>query len=169
MLKPLYACIVAGNILTRPRMKKAWSSKIGGNDLELARWSSHQPVRNGMCTVLHTRTQTAMFTCGVAPGGDSMPLANYYTCVHFTSQRFLAIFCQGSAILQAIVTDINNSRNLTSICVHFTSQSYGKVTTYKALSIFYYYTPLCGGSKVSCKVTHVCTCMHLARTLFRYL
>ena len=39
--------------------------KIGGNDLELARWSSHQPVWNGTHAVLCTRTQTAMFTCGV--------------------------------------------------------------------------------------------------------
>ena len=45
-----------------PRTKKAWSPKIGGNDLELARWSSHQPVRNGMRAVLRTRTQTAMVT-----------------------------------------------------------------------------------------------------------
>ena len=66
MLKPLYACAVAKRILTQPRTKKAWSPKIGGNDIELARWSSHQPVRNGTHTVLRTRTQTAMFTCGVA-------------------------------------------------------------------------------------------------------
>ena len=67
MLKPLYACAVAESILTRPRTKKAWSPKIGGNDLELARWLSHQPVRNGtraVC-VLEPRPQ-----CGVAPGGD---------------------------------------------------------------------------------------------------
>ena len=50
------------SILTRPRTNKAWSPKIGGNDIELARWSSHQPVRNGTCTVLRTRIQTAMFT-----------------------------------------------------------------------------------------------------------
>ena len=50
------------SILTWPRKKKAWSPKIGGNDIELARWSSHQPVRNGTCTVLRTRIQTAMFT-----------------------------------------------------------------------------------------------------------
>ena len=66
MLKPLYACAVAESILTRPRTKKAWIPKIGGNDLELARWSSHQPVRNGTHVVLCTRTKTAMFTCGVA-------------------------------------------------------------------------------------------------------
>ena len=41
MLKPLYACAVAESTLTRPRMKKAWSLKIDGMDLELARWSSH--------------------------------------------------------------------------------------------------------------------------------
>ena len=39
--------------------------KTGGNDLELARWSSHQPVRNGTHAVLRTRAQIAMFTCGV--------------------------------------------------------------------------------------------------------
>ena len=66
MLKPLYACAVAESILTRPRTKKGWSPKIGGNDLELAQWSSHLPVRNGTHAVLRTRTQTAMFTCGVA-------------------------------------------------------------------------------------------------------
>ena len=60
------ACAVAENILTRPRPKKAWSPKIGGNDIELARWSSHQPVWNGTCAVLRTRTQTATFSCGVA-------------------------------------------------------------------------------------------------------
>ena len=76
MLKPLHACSVAESILTWPRTKKAWSPKIGGNDLELARWSSHQLVQNGMRAVLRTRTQTAMFTCGVASdvGGDSIPL-----------------------------------------------------------------------------------------------
>ena len=68
MLKPLCACAVAESILTRPRTKKAWSLKIGGNDIVLARWSSHQPVRNGMRAVLRTRTQTAMFTCGVVRG-----------------------------------------------------------------------------------------------------
>ena len=36
MLKPLYACAVAESILTRPRTKKAWSPKIGGNDLHRA-------------------------------------------------------------------------------------------------------------------------------------
>ena len=66
MLKPLYACAVAESILTRPRTKKAWSLKIGGNDIELTQWSSHQPVLNGTHAVLRTRTQTAMFTCGVA-------------------------------------------------------------------------------------------------------
>ena len=35
MLKPLYACAVAESLLTRPRTKKAWSPKIGGNDIEL--------------------------------------------------------------------------------------------------------------------------------------
>ena len=63
--KTLYACVVAENILTWPRTKEAWSPKIGGNDLELARWSSHLLVRNGTRAVLRTRTQTAMFTCGV--------------------------------------------------------------------------------------------------------
>ena len=33
MLKPLYACTVAESLLTRPRTKKAWSPKIGDNDL----------------------------------------------------------------------------------------------------------------------------------------
>ena len=66
MLKPLYACAVAESILMWTRTKKAWSPKIGGNDLELAWWSSHLPVRNGMRAVLHTQTQTAVFTCGVA-------------------------------------------------------------------------------------------------------
>ena len=73
MLKPLYACTMAESTLTRPRTKKAWSPKIGGNDLELARWSSHLPVRNGTRAVLHTRTQTAMFTCELHGCGDSIP------------------------------------------------------------------------------------------------
>ena len=68
-VEPLYACTVAEGILTRPSAEKAWSPKIGGNDLELAQWSSQQPVRNRTCAVLHTRTQTAMFTCGVAQPG----------------------------------------------------------------------------------------------------
>ena len=42
----LYACAVAESILTRPRTKKVWSPKIGGNDLELARWSSHMCLTN---------------------------------------------------------------------------------------------------------------------------
>ena len=66
MLKPLYACAVAESVSMWPRTKKAWSPKIGGTDVEPARWISHQPVRNGTRTVLRTRTQTTMFTCGVA-------------------------------------------------------------------------------------------------------
>ena len=65
-VETLYACTVAKSILTLPRTKKAWSPKIGGNNQELVRWSSHLPVRNGTRTVLRTRTQTAVFICGVA-------------------------------------------------------------------------------------------------------
>ena len=56
----VYAQWLKASTLTRPRTKKAWSPKIGGNHLELARWSSHLPLRNA---VLRTQTQTAMFTC----------------------------------------------------------------------------------------------------------
>ena len=77
MLKPLYARAVAESILTRPRTKKAWSPKIGGNDIELARWSYHQPVRNGTRVVLVTRTQTAMFTCGVAQVVTFKPVSHF--------------------------------------------------------------------------------------------
>ena len=66
MLKPLYVCAVAESILTRPRAKKAWSPKIGGNDIELARWSSHQTLRNGTCAVFAYSNPDRNVTCGVA-------------------------------------------------------------------------------------------------------
>ena len=51
------------SILTRPRTKKVWSPKIGGNDLESRLGgSSHLQVWNGTRAVLRTRTQTAVFT-----------------------------------------------------------------------------------------------------------
>ena len=81
MLKPLYACTVAESILTLPSMKKAWSPKIGDKDLELARWSSHLPVRNGTHVVLRTRTQTTMFTRGVARVATVKVLQHGMHCV----------------------------------------------------------------------------------------
>ena len=36
---------------------------IGGDDLELARWSSHLAVWNGTQAVLRSQIQTVMFTC----------------------------------------------------------------------------------------------------------
>ena len=48
MLKRLYVSAVAGSMLTRPRTKKAWSPKIGGNDLELARLGGALTNRYGM-------------------------------------------------------------------------------------------------------------------------
>ena len=91
-VETLYACTVAESILTLPRAKKAWNPKIGGNDLELAQWSSHLPVRNGTRAVLRTRIQTAMFTCGVVqvvtvlcvtnPNyASSCAMKNSYLCV----------------------------------------------------------------------------------------
>ena len=73
MLKPLYACKVAERTLTRPKIKKAWSPKIGGNDLELARWSSHLPVQNEKRTVVRTRSQPQCLLVSCTDG-DSIPL-----------------------------------------------------------------------------------------------
>ena len=75
MLKPRYVCAVAESTLTRPRTKKAWSPKIGGNDLELARWSSSSPYRYGMerarFCVLEPKLQCLLVSC---VGGDGIPL-----------------------------------------------------------------------------------------------
>ena len=57
------------SVLTRPRTKKTWSPKIGGNDLELARLTNRYGMERARA-VLRTRTQTAMFTCGVARVAD---------------------------------------------------------------------------------------------------
>ena len=93
MLKPSCACAVAESILTRPRTKKAWSPKIGGNDLELAWWSSHLPVRNGMPAVciLEPRPQ-CLWSCA---GGDSIPtkLSRLHTTVE------LGDLCHGKLII----------------------------------------------------------------------
>ena len=73
MLKPLYACAVAESTLTRPRMKKAWSPKIGDNDIELARWSSHLPVRNGTRGFAYSNLNCNVYLWNCV-GGDSIPL-----------------------------------------------------------------------------------------------
>ena len=83
MLKPLYACTVAESILMWPRTKKAWSPKIGGNDLELARWSL--TYRYGMeCVrfcILEPRPQCLLVELRV---GDSIPISRD-NCLHIAS------------------------------------------------------------------------------------
>ena len=90
MLKPRYACAVAENTLTRPRTKKAWSPKIGGNNLELARWSSHLPVqmeRARFC-VLEPKLCNVYLLVSCA-GGDSIPY-------------ILKVLCDGSRMRTTI-------------------------------------------------------------------
>ena len=61
--------------VTWPRTKKAWSPKIGGNDLELVQGSSHLPVWNGTHAVciLDPKPQCLLVNCA---SGDSIPLVN---------------------------------------------------------------------------------------------
>ena len=74
--EPRYACAVAESTLTRPRTKKAWSPKIGGNNLELARWSSISPTgteRNARGNFAYLNPNCLR----VARGGDSIPLKGH--------------------------------------------------------------------------------------------
>ena len=57
MLKPLYACAVAESLLTRPRTKKAWSPKIGGNDIELGSAELQYGMERARFCVLEPRPQ----------------------------------------------------------------------------------------------------------------
>ena len=74
MLKPLYACAVAESILTQPRIKKAWSPKIGSNDLELALWSFSPTGTEWNArgfVYLNPGRNVNLWSCS---GGDSIPL-----------------------------------------------------------------------------------------------
>ena len=70
----LYACAVAESILTRPRTKKAWSPKIGGNDLEPARWElSPTGTEWNMRGFAYSTPDRNVYLWSCA-GGDSIPL-----------------------------------------------------------------------------------------------
>ena len=77
MLKPPCACAVVESTLTRPIIKKAWSLQIGGNDLELARWSSHLQygIERARFCVLNPKLQCLLVSCG---GSEGIPLISHY-------------------------------------------------------------------------------------------
>ena len=75
MLKPLYACAVAKIILMRPRTKKAWSPKIGGNDLVGSVELSQTGTEWNECGFAYSNPNRNAYLWSCT-GGDSIPVTS---------------------------------------------------------------------------------------------